>query len=154
MVKLLDDMQQPELLNHIGWHLWRASNAWNLEFRNCMINAGYHWFSEARSQLVPYVDRGGTRQALLVTRTGLTKQAVQQFVDQLVDDGIVERQTDPDDARGKLVTFTKKGLAMLKAANQIKKDIEKKYRKHLGVQKFDQLCATLVELDTLSGADE
>ena len=72
-----------------------------------MIAAGHDVFAHARSGLLAHMERGGTRQADLVARSGLTKQAVQQFVDELVADGIVERIRDPDDGRGRIVVFTR-----------------------------------------------
>ena len=57
-----------------------------------MIALGHSWFAEARANLLAHLDREGTPQAQLVTRMSVTKQAVQQFIDELVEDGIVERR--------------------------------------------------------------
>ena len=119
IVKPLDDDGFPELLDHVGIQLWRAAALWKSEFDAGMVAAGHTVFAHARSGLIAHMDRGGTRQADLVARSGLTKQAVQQFIDELVADGLVERIRDPGDGRGRIVVFTERGRAVLADANRV-----------------------------------
>ena len=91
MVKPLDEIMPP-LLDHAGWRLWRVSRQWKACFDAGMRARGYPWFGEARSNVIGYLERSGLPQSELVKRMGLSKQAVQQLVDELVADGIVERQ--------------------------------------------------------------
>jgi DNA-binding MarR family transcriptional regulator len=144
MVKQLDDM--PELIDHVGWDLWRASAAWKARFVAGMVVQGHAWFSEARANLLGCLDRGGTRQADLVARLGTTKQAVQQLVDELVAGGILMRVADPADGRGRIVRFTATGLAALADANKVKRRIEAEYRALLGARRFAELSAALRRL--------
>jgi len=147
LVKSLDYERYPELLDHVGWRLWRVAQLWKTDFDAKMIAKGYPWFGEARAAVVAHLDRGGTRQALLAKRLGLSKQAVQQFVDELERDGIVERKPDPDDSRAKIVTFTAHGRKALADANIVKRRIEADYTKRLGRVRFQQLMAALRALD-------
>lgn len=140
-------MVAPPLIEHVGWRLWRASQQWMRRFSAEMVEAGYPVFAEARSQLIPYILREGTRQSELVACMGLSKQAVQQLVAGLEEDGLVERLPDPDDRRGKVVAFTPQGLALLAAANEVKKRIEKDYRARLGAERFAQLVQALDQLE-------
>ncbi len=146
MVKKVDETIPP-LIDHVGWRLWRASQQWMRRFSAEMVAAGHPVFAEARSQLIPHIAREGTRQSELVTRMGLSKQAVQQLVVALEDDGLVERLPDPDDRRGKVVAFTPRGLALLAAANVVKQRIEKDYRTRLGPEEFAQLVRALDRLE-------
>jgi DNA-binding MarR family transcriptional regulator len=146
MVKPLDDMPMPELLDHVGFRLWRAARAWKTEFDAGMIALGHHWFGEARANLLAYLDREGTSQATLVARMQVTKQAVQQFIDELVADGIVERRPNPDDARSNIVAFTRKGLRVLDDANRVKRRIQKRYARLLGDGRFADFMACLAAL--------
>lgn len=50
---------------------------------------------------------------------------------------------DPHDKRGKLVTYTPKGLAALSDGDRIKLDIERRYRERLGEGSFEALMAAL-----------
>lgn len=142
-VKLLDDIGSPPLLDHVGWRLWQASHLWQGQFSSRMVTAGHSWFGEARAALIPHVARTGTRQQELADRLGLTKQAIQQFVDLLVEDGVVERRSDPRDARGRLVCFTKAGLRVLADANVVKLQIEEEYGRVLGAKGLSTLANAL-----------
>lgn len=128
--------------DHIGWRLWSAAAAWKERYARAMIDAGHHWYAEARSSVVPHIG-DGAKQSTLVRRMGLTKQAVQQLVDDLEKVGIVERVPDPDDRRGKIVRFTDKGLAARRDAALVKARIEAEIRAELGDDAFETLDALL-----------
>ena len=136
----------PELLDHVGIQLWRAATSWKTEFDAGMIARGHEVFAHARSGLIAHMDRGGTRQVDLVARSGLTKQAVQQFIDELVEDGIVARIRDPDDGRGRIVVFTARGRQVLADANAVKQRVEERFRRKLGAERFRDLVAALKDL--------
>ena len=148
MVKLLDELTYPPLDDHVGWRLWRLSEMWKSRFDSDMVEMGHGYFAEARGNVVRYLGPKGLPQSKLVLRMGLSKQAVQQLLDELVSDGIIERRPDPGDKRGKLIVLTQKGLHALHDANGIKKRIEMDYRKMIGPKRFAALMETLDELAT------
>lgn len=147
MVKHLDENADAALPDHVGWRLWQASRAWQVEFAAAMRAAGHGWFSEARAGLLGHIPRGGIRQVALIERAGVSKQAVQQLLDGLEAEGVIERAPDPHDKRGKLVCYTARGLAALRDGDRIKLDIERRYRERLGEGGFDALMAALRALD-------
>ncbi len=151
MVKSLDK-NLPPLLDHVGWRLWRVSRQWKEAFDAGMRERGYPWFGEARSNVIAHLGRDGTRQKELGQRMGLSKQAVQQLVDELVAEGLVERRPDPADKRGNIVVFTRVGLSMLADANVVKLTIEDAYRAKLGSGAFRDLLLALKKLDDEDGA--
>lgn len=126
-------------VDHIGWDLARASAVWKAEFSESMAAAGYKWFLQARSGLIQHIGPNGVRQSDLVLRSALTKQAVQQFVDELITDGIVVRQPDAQDGRAKRVMLTELGSEAMRVADQIKRTIEARYLAHLGAERFAAL---------------
>lgn len=134
---------KPELIDHIGFDLWRAAQAWKSVYEAEMVQRGFTWFGEARSSLVPHIPPEGIAQTLLVTKAGISKQAVQQHLDDLVRDGVVERVADPADARRKIVRYTAKGVEALHVANEVKREIEARYRSGIGQQGFDALSGAL-----------
>lgn len=146
MVKHLDENGARPLPDHVGWRLWQASRAWQAEFAEAMRAAGHGWFSESRAGLLGHIPRRGIRQAALIERAGISKQAVQQLLDGLEAEGVIERVPDPEDRRGKLILYTPKGLAALDDGDRIKLDIEKRYRQHLGEGGFESLMAALRRL--------
>ena len=119
---------------------------WKTRFADAMIEAGHPWYAEARSSVIPHIGPGGTRQSEVVRRMGLTKQAVQQLVDDLEQEGIVRRQADPEDGRGKIIRFTKKGIAALQDAQSVKRRIEDELRTELGTRDFDKLYGLLKKI--------
>jgi DNA-binding MarR family transcriptional regulator len=147
MVKQLDDHPWPETLDHVGVLLWRATERWKAELDAGLVGMGYPWAAEARANIIMHVGRSGIRQSELVQRMGLSKQAVQQLLDDLVKDGVVERRPDPGDRRGKLIVFTAAGRKLLADANRVKRGIEARYREYLGPKRFAELTATLAELN-------
>ena len=132
--------------DHIGWLLWRASQDWSLEFVDRMQASGHTWFTAARSGLMGHIAPRGTKQVLLVERLAISKQAVQQLIDGLEEDGILERIADPDDRRGRIVRLTNKGRAAMKDANRIKIEIESGYRARMGDADFAHLSELLGKL--------
>lgn len=133
----------PELIDHIGWDLWRVTEGWKRRFTAEMVGRGYAWFGEARGNLVQHIGRNGIAQTALAAKAGMTKQAVQQHLDDLVRDGAVERVSDPDDARRKIIRFTALGFTALTVANDVKRDIEEDYRQLIGNEAMHGLTEAL-----------
>ncbi|HAT87937.1 MarR family winged helix-turn-helix transcriptional regulator [Cohaesibacter gelatinilyticus] len=142
MVKKVDDIR----IDHIGWRLWDAAAVWKEKFAAEMVAAGHDWYQEARSSVVPYVGMNGTRQADIVARMGLSKQAVQQLIVDLERSDILRRDPDPDDGRGKIVRFTEKGLASQRDSKKAKKKVEDEIRSVLGDEEFDHLMTVLKKI--------
>ena len=142
----LDEKSAPTLIDHVGWRLWRLARLWKEEFDAEMLRRGYRWITEARGAIIGKVRPGGLPQSALTAALGISKQAVQQFVDELVAEGAVERVPDPEDGRGKIVRLTARGVASITEGNAVKRDIEKRYRKRVGAERFNVLQDVLDEL--------
>ena len=147
MVKKADDAPWPETLDHVGVLLWEATRRWKEELDAGLVALGYPWAAEARARIIMHVGRSGIRQSELVRRMGLSKQAVQQLLDDLVADGVVERKADAEDGRGRLIVFTAAGRRLLADANTVKEAIEARYRDVLGPKRFAEFVAMLEELN-------
>lgn len=142
MVKEIDDIRP----DHVGWRLWDAAATWKEKFAEQMIVAGHEWYGEARSSVIPYVSPDGTRQSDIVTRMGLSKQAVQQLIIDLEQSGILRRDPDPNDGRGKIVRFTETGLAAQRDSAKAKRKVEAEIRGKLGDKEFDLLMVILKKI--------
>jgi DNA-binding MarR family transcriptional regulator len=132
--------------DHIGWTLARAALAWKTEFSAGMVAAGHGWFAQARGNLLQHIGPNGVRQGDLAERAALTKQAVQQFVDDLVADGILARSPDKTDARARRVTLTPAGRAAMRDADRLKAEIETRWRNRIGPDAFAALDQALRQL--------
>ena len=142
----LDDKSAPTLIDHVGWRLWRLARQWKAEFDAEMLARGYPWITEARGAVIGQLRPGGLPQSALTAALGVSKQAVQQFVDELVGEGAVERVPDPADGRGKIVRLTARGLASITEGNTVKREIEKRYRRRVGADRLALLNEVLDEL--------
>jgi DNA-binding MarR family transcriptional regulator len=147
LVKQLDDNSTPPLIDHIGWRLTRLSRQWKALFDAEMIRRGHGWMTEARGAVIGHLRPGGLSQSALTSAMGISKQAVQQLVDELVAEGIVERVPDPDDGRGRIVRFTRKGVRALDESNAVKQAIDAEWRAGLGDARYDALVEALDALN-------
>ena len=111
-----------------------------------MRGAGHDWFGRSQANLLGHLDRDGTPQGRLVERLGLSKQAVQQLVDDLVARGVLTRSPDPADRRARIVCFTDQGLTLLEDANLAKQVIEKRFAARLGGPDLQRLSRLLARL--------
>ncbi len=119
---------------------------WKERFAAEMVVMGHDWYAEARSSVVPYVRHKGTRQSDIVARMGLSKQAVQQLILDLENSGILRREPDPNDGRGKIVHFTEKGLAAQRDSQKAKRKVEAEIRTRLGDEEFERLVEALKKI--------
>ncbi|MCB9740082.1 MAG: MarR family transcriptional regulator [Deltaproteobacteria bacterium] len=65
------------------------------------------------TNLFPHIPFEGIRLTALAARLGISKQAVQQLVDELDALGVLERRPDPADGRARLICWTERGRAGL-----------------------------------------
>lgn len=147
LVKQLDDPPMPPLIDHIGWRLWQAAQAWKVRFDDAMVAEGYPVFREARSQVLAVLDFSGTPQLALAGRLGMSKQAVNQLIDQLVEDDLVERRAEPSDRRSRIVCYTARGAQLMTDANRVKRRLDRDYRKRLGDKSYVALESALKQLN-------
>lgn len=144
MVKKIDEKNVDDLsIDHIGVDLWHAALAWKQRAHAEMVKRGHTWYGDARSVIAIHLDPQGTPQSELVTRVGLSKQAVQQLLDSLEAEGIIRRETCSVNRRRKNVLYTKKGLRSVRDSIAVKRQIEAEYRARLGDEMFNVFRAAL-----------
>jgi DNA-binding MarR family transcriptional regulator len=90
----------------------------------------------AHTTVLPHVDLEGTRLTEIARRLGVSKQAAGQLVDELEEMGLLERVADPEDARAKLVRFSKRGQAAMLDGLQVLGEIEAEMRDVIGEAKM------------------
>jgi DNA-binding MarR family transcriptional regulator len=95
----------------------------------------------------------GTRLTDLAERSRMTKQAIGELVDHLVELGYVERRPDPLDGRAKLVVPTARGRRAKDAAREALAEIDAEWTERLGESRMEDLRRTLAELAPRGGAE-
>lgn len=146
MVKKIDEsLESPS--DHVGVALWRAARRWRTLFAEEMASRGYPWHREARGEVMAYLGPSGRSQAQLVAEMGISKQAVQQLLDQLEADKVIRRVNDPRDKRAKRIELTALGLEDYRERGIVKARLEEEYRRKLGDAAFEDLMRSLDKLE-------
>jgi DNA-binding MarR family transcriptional regulator len=105
--------------------------------------------SAAHIHITRHVAIEGSRLTDLAASAGMTKQAMGDAVDQCEAWGLVQREPDPKDARGRVVRFTATGLAWLKAFQAAVAQAEAEFRQEVG----DEVAAVVaIGLEAYAGA--
>jgi DNA-binding MarR family transcriptional regulator len=86
----------------------------------------------------------GVRQVVLANRAGMSKQAIGQLIAEIQALKYVELAPDPDDARAKIVCFTKRGMALREAELHAKQELRAILVGACGIAKIDELIREMV----------
>lgn len=97
------------------------------------------------------IDPEGSRLTTLAERSGLTKQAIGELVDDLQEHGYVERVVDDGDRRAKIIRLTDAGRRAQAAAGRILWELEERWGRVLGVERVATLRQGLEEIAESGG---
>jgi DNA-binding MarR family transcriptional regulator len=123
-----------------------------VEFRRRLVEAGHSVIRPGHGCVFRFVDLEGTRLTALAERSGLTKQAVGEVVDDLERMGYVERVGDPADGRAKIIRLTERGWEGQRAAQRVFADIERRWAERFGEERVSTLRELLEEIAAESDA--
>jgi DNA-binding MarR family transcriptional regulator len=101
---------------------------------------------QAYPRLLGNLDTEGTRVGALARKMGTTRQAVTQLSKEIEAAGFVQRVADPEDGRGVVVKFTKKGRAALSCAVGVIAEIEAEYAGVVGTQRLQEAKGTFTAI--------
>ncbi|HZA90531.1 MAG TPA: MarR family winged helix-turn-helix transcriptional regulator [Solirubrobacterales bacterium] len=93
-----------------------------------------------------FIDVEGTRLTAIAERSGFTKQAVGEVVDDLERMDYVERVPDPEDRRAKIIRLTERGWEAQGAGQRIFADIERGWAERFGEERVATLREVLEEI--------
>ncbi|AFK03641.1 regulatory protein MarR [Emticicia oligotrophica DSM 17448] len=92
------------------------------------------------------IDLSGTNINSLAAAAGMTKQGMSKIVKELQEDGYVNVEKDPTDARALVVKYTEKGLHAMLEWRNCTNFINQKFGETLGKEKLETLKDLLGEL--------
>ncbi|MGH2961681.1 MAG: MarR family winged helix-turn-helix transcriptional regulator [Solirubrobacterales bacterium] len=107
---------------------------------------GHPKLRHAHGCVFRYIDDEGSRLTDLAAQSGLTKQAVGEFVDDLERLEYVERIPDPLDGRAKLIRLTSRGAEGTRSALRIFDEIEREWAERFGADRVAILREVLEEI--------
>jgi len=139
---MLDGPPKPRL----GALLNDAQEAWYFALNSALARRNAPALG-AGAELLAQLSLSGISQSLLAERMGLTKQAVQQSLDQLEKHALIRREPDPVDRRAKYVVLTEAGLFALEMRRDAEKEAEGLLKQALGKKTLKQLARGLRKLN-------
>lgn len=130
----------------LGFLLWRATRTFLEDLRDELAVRGYDNLSPTQVNVMPMLDADGTSAQVLAARIGVSKQAAAKIVGELERLGYVRRESDPNDARARLVRVTAKGHALLDEGERAKSAIEARWLAGLDPADVSTLKRTLAAI--------
>lgn len=146
---MLDGPAKPRL----GALLQTAQSAWRHAVREALVRRQAPPIG-AGIDLLAQLSLSGISQSLLAERLGMSKQAVQQSIDQLERLGLVRRDADPVDKRAKYVVLTEAGLYAIEAHRDAEREVERQWARLLGKKTVGRLRKALRKTNTALNARE
>jgi DNA-binding MarR family transcriptional regulator len=137
----------------IGQLLGRLLHSFRQELFHRAHDGGYGDIREAHLQVFGAIDWRGTRLTDLARRADMTLPAMSELVDDLQRSGYVERHPDPHDRRAKRIMLTRKGRRFLVEGLRAVREIEARYARHLGEDRFAAMVQALADLVTAEAGD-
>lgn len=116
------------------------------ELHNRLADEGHPDIRPGHGCVFRFVDAEGSRLTELAERSGLTKQAVGEVVQDLERLGYVERAPHPTDGRAKIVRLTERGRDGARTAERIFADIEIRWGERVGDERMATLRDVLEEI--------
>jgi DNA-binding MarR family transcriptional regulator len=116
------------------------------ELHRRLAETGHPRIRDGHGCVFRFIDTEGTRLTALAERSGLTKQAVGEAVDDLEGMGYVERVSDPADRRAKIIRLTRSGADAQQVALGIFDAIERDWEQRFGKQRIAILREVLTEI--------
>lgn len=108
-----------------------------------LVRQGFADLRPAHAAVFQYLDDTGTTVSVLAQRAHMTKQAMAELVMHLEKHGYVVRTPDPADRRAKRVHPTDRGLRVIRVAQELVPDIERRVANAIGEDRLRQLRADL-----------
>ncbi|WP_321490487.1 helix-turn-helix domain-containing protein [uncultured Hyphomonas sp.] len=131
------ELQDPLLM----WELLRAFIWLDKGLQQNMEARGWPPLSRTESQVMLLVSVGIVRPIEVARNLGLTRQAINQTLSQLVDKKLVKLDDDPCDKRCKIVRFAREGNAMRRDGVSILRSLEGELARRGGRRTLDMLYA-------------
>ena len=135
------------MADDLGKLLQQAGESWQAELRRTLADQVPTAALGAGAAVLSHLDpAAGLSQTNLTAQMGLSKQAVQQLLDQLEAQGLVRREPDPADKRAKRVMLTIPGVDAATRRAGASAQLEAQLRETLGRKRFKALRKALREV--------
>lgn len=135
------------MADDLGKLLQQADESWQARLRRGLAEQVPTAALGAGAAVLARLDpAAGMSQTALTAQMGLSKQAVQQLLDQLEAQGLVRREPDPADKRAKRIILTAPGAEAALRRAAASATLEGQLRETLGRKRFKALRKALRDL--------
>ena len=100
--------------------------------QNALKKQGWPGITRAQSLVFVNISEGVTRPSEIASRVGVTRQAIHQTINEMVELGYLTLQPDPTDRRAKVVVYTEQGKEVGGATVSALREIESSLSNRIG----------------------
>lgn len=100
--------------------------------QNLIRAKGWPAITRAQSLVFVNIGEGVTRPSEIATRVGVTRQAIHQTINELIEMGFLRLEPDPTDKRAKVIQYTEQGARLGLDALAALRSIEEELARRLG----------------------
>jgi DNA-binding MarR family transcriptional regulator len=112
--------------------LLRAYYWMDESMQNGLIQAGFQPRTRTQTMILVNISNGITRAAELARVLGVSRQAIQQQINELEAENLVTQIPDPDDRRANRIMFSEQGARFMQAALASLREAEQALAARLG----------------------
>jgi DNA-binding MarR family transcriptional regulator len=134
-----DDLP-PEVLMR---SLLRAYHWMDESLQNGLQRAGYRPRTRTQTMILIHISNGVTRAAELARGLGVSRQAIQQQINDLEEDDLITQIPDPSDKRANRIVFSERGASLINQALATLRQSEQTLAMRLGYETVSQLRRAL-----------
>jgi DNA-binding MarR family transcriptional regulator len=128
------------------WALRRAQQAYWSEISADLERAALHDLPVRRIWMLEAIAEDARSPSALANRMGVSRQAVTQSVDALVQQGYVERTSSETDRRRVTLALSTRGRQAVTVARRASARVHARLRRRLGDDRIAEFMETLTEL--------
>ena len=113
--------------------------------QNALKRKGWPSITRAQSQVYVNIGEGVTRPSEIASRVGVTRQAIHQTINELVELGFLTLEPDTRDRRAKVVVYTETGARIGRDAVDALNQIERALSSRIGEERVNSLRDALTQ---------
>ena len=133
--------------------LLHASRIVNRHVVDGLRAKGYADLRATHTALLSNMDLAGSTVTVTAARAGITKQAMGRLASELAAAGYLLVQSDPHDARVRLLRLTDAGQRRMRDSFEIMGDLEHRYGQSIGEERLAGVLQTLAVFVEQAGRD-
>ena len=124
--------------------LLRAYYWMDESLQNGLEEAGFRPRTRTQTMILINISNGVARAAELARVLGVSRQAIQQQINDLEQDGIVTQIPDPTDKRANRIVFSERGAELINAALSTLREAEQVLASRVGYDTLEHLREALM----------